>query len=56
MFVTKFITAKGFKASETLLGIETLRLPSMILLGKGFKASETLLGIETKSAEMNIEP
>ncbi len=36
-----------FKASETLLGIETYR--EIIRLGSfpGFKASETLLGIET---------
>ena len=36
-----------FKASETLLGIETLLKWVMIIKGKGFKASETLLGIET---------
>ncbi len=38
----------GFKASETLLGIETgidTKVSQYDL--KGFKASETLLGIET---------
>ena len=42
------IAIPSFKASETLLGIETLILFSLgdkILLS--FKASETLLGIET---------
>ncbi len=41
----------GFKASETLLGIETQRqdvAPNMVKLG--FKASETLLGIETNAS------
>ena len=39
-----------FKASETLLGIETLaNLANSIPLIAGFKASETLLGIETNS-------
>jgi len=38
----------GFKASETLLGIETiLVILSMLYRIHGFKASETLLGIET---------
>jgi argininosuccinate lyase len=36
-----------FKASETLLGIETILINSAIALNKRFKASETLLGIET---------
>ncbi|MFN5396308.1 MAG: hypothetical protein ACK5C4_01595 [Pseudanabaena sp.] len=35
-----------FKASETLLGIET-NSPILSVLTLGFKASETLLGIET---------
>ena len=40
---------KGFKASETLLGIETwnLSLIPKCLKALSFKASETLLGIET---------
>ena len=39
----------SFKASETLLGIETFAKESQSLLPLvlGFKASETLLGIET---------
>ena len=37
----------GFKASETLLGIETSPQDSGISSGYRFKASETLLGIET---------
>ncbi len=38
---------RSFKASETLLGIETEN-PLLCLLHEfGFKASETLLGIET---------
>ena len=37
----------SFKASETLLGIETIQDYSFRNLTKGFKASETLLGIET---------
>ncbi len=38
----------GFKASETLLGIETSPLFSgTCILLRCFKASETLLGIET---------
>ena len=40
---------EGFKASETLLGIETRCLEKEKLLAWCFKASETLLGIETKS-------
>ena len=44
--------ALGFKASETLLGIETgLGLGFAGFTGDGFKASETLLGIETKCCE-----
>ena len=39
----------GFKASETLLGIETRVRLTLQIDGKGFKASETLLGIETKT-------
>ena len=37
-----------FKASETLLGIETQSLYCRLLSAQGFKASETLLGIETQ--------
>jgi len=37
----------GFKASETLLGIETLNDAKLAGKHLGFKASETLLGIET---------
>ena len=37
----------SFKASETLLGIETLGAKPYDYQAKGFKASETLLGIET---------
>ena len=38
----------GFKASETLLGIETSRSSHISKPKKrSFKASETLLGIET---------
>jgi len=36
-----------FKASETLLGIETFEECQSYHRKKGFKASETLLGIET---------
>jgi len=39
----------GFKASETLLGIETDGWCFDIEQTKSFKASETLLGIETAS-------
>ena len=38
----------GFKASETLLGIETNLLPILLFWTRCFKASETLLGIETE--------
>ena len=42
---------RSFKASETLLGIETGdRLGSRAALVEGFKASETLLGIETDAS------
>ena len=37
----------GFKASETLLGIETKQLADLTEQYNRFKASETLLGIET---------
>ena len=37
-----------FKASETLLGIETHSIWCIKISGLGFKASETLLGIETR--------
>ena len=37
----------GFKASETLLGIETFKIGMAWKDFKCFKASETLLGIET---------
>ena len=37
----------GFKASETLLGIETDHYAGEDSLPYSFKASETLLGIET---------
>ena len=39
----------GFKASETLLGIETWINLHSSKVTSGFKASETLLGIETLS-------
>ncbi len=39
----------GFKASETLLGIETIRIGFYKTIDfRWFKASETLLGIETR--------
>ena len=41
------IAPSSFKASETLLGIETLILVRSDRKAAGFKASETLLGIET---------
>ncbi len=44
--------ATGFKASETLLGIETLYLDINLREVDWFKASETLLGIETDLVEM----
>ena len=37
----------SFKASETLLGIETKDIGLKLERPNGFKASETLLGIET---------
>ena len=37
----------SFKASETLLGIETYSFTGIRRFEDGFKASETLLGIET---------
>ncbi len=40
----------GFKASETLLGIETENRMEDAKYFIGFKASETLLGIETAFA------
>ena len=46
MFTTGF-KLERFKASETLLGIETEFLSASGRLLFGFKASETLLGIET---------
>ena len=39
-----------FKASETLLGIETHTLLESAHRNSRFKASETLLGIETKGS------
>jgi len=44
--VQQLAASCGFKASETLLGIETITSFGC-LLNIGFKASETLLGIET---------
>ncbi len=41
------MTDLRFKASETLLGIETKVKAIYLLSAIGFKASETLLGIET---------
>ncbi len=43
------MTLVGFKASETLLGIETSSRLQLRCFHRsaGFKASETLLGIET---------
>ena len=43
---------QGFKASETLLGIETYCCIVFLLPHDSFKASETLLGIETKVAKI----
>ena len=43
--IKKFL--KSFKASETLLGIETVARILISSSTPGFKASETLLGIET---------
>ena len=40
-------TFLSFKASETLLGIETMEVPALNVSVISFKASETLLGIET---------
>ena len=40
-------SAIGFKASETLLGIETRIATFWMCDRRRFKASETLLGIET---------
>jgi len=45
--ITVSATQGGFKASETLLGIETLSGLTALESWLGFKASETLLGIET---------
>ena len=44
----------SFKASETLLGIETSVTSSAVSIKEGFKASETLLGIETFSLYKNL--
>ena len=41
---------RRFKASETLLGIETNLVIGSSRSRGGFKASETLLGIETNTA------
>ena len=55
MGMAEVIINDGFKASETLLGIETV-LNSMNLLREcsrdSFKASETLLGIETLRSQL----
>ena len=45
----------GFKASETLLGIETNCFGALPCFNVGFKASETLLGIETKRTSPTTE-
>ena len=42
-----FLKYQSFKASETLLGIETNTSSMQCKDKNGFKASETLLGIET---------
>ncbi len=47
-------SSKRFKASETLLGIETDLMLLTPTLQMGFKASETLLGIETSQVEMKL--
>ena len=49
---------RGYKTSETLLGIETdVRAARVSLDGvKRYKTSETLLGIETKSRCNCSEP
>ncbi len=51
-----FYLMLGFKASETLLGIETGNFQFIIGAFKGvrFKASETLLGIETGSQTSKV--
>ncbi len=49
--------AGGFKASETLLGIETWLNAAAQIDDCSFKASETLLGIETAGfASQNSSP
>ena len=45
------ITTYCFKASETLLGIETIRAILNYYRDLRFKASETLLGIETQALD-----
>ena len=45
----------GFKASETLLGIETVFGINTVATNSRFKASETLLGIETGVVVPNFE-
>ncbi len=42
-----------FKASETLLGIETMAITGIVTATDWFKASETLLGIETARKHEN---
>ena len=44
----KQVSDCSFKASETLLGIETFRENYEQSILSSFKASETLLGIETQ--------
>ena len=46
-FLVYFDYEISFKASETLLGIETYKTADEWQEETGFKASETLLGIET---------
>ncbi len=49
-------TYAGFKASETLLGIETIAHSYVSSSDWRFKASETLLGIETKPMKKGLNP
>ncbi len=57
-FAANLISARlsGFKASETLLGIETLVFLFVLGALAWFKASETLLGIETFAVLVFVVP
>ena len=45
---------RGFKTSETLLGIETSQSMAITTPPQRFKTSETLLGIETKMWQTDL--